>query len=70
MTIDWTRPIETNDYHPRSVRFRNVKIVKWLNIYSDTAIIGYNTRKEADSMAGAQRIACVRVEFEDGQFDK
>ena len=46
------------------------KFVKYINVYED-GYIGCSTdaRIEADSCAGRGRIACIRVEATEGQFD-
>lgn len=45
-------------------------VARYFNFYSD-GLIGndHENRKEADDNAGPDRIACVRVEFTEGQFD-
>lgn len=47
------------------------KCVVWLNVYPED-IFGnaYNSRVEADENALSTRIACIRVEFEENQFDE
>lgn len=48
------------------------KRVVWLNVYCDGNPVRYyyyDSRKEADGAALPSRIACIRVEFEEGQFD-
>lgn len=42
------------------------KIVQYVNFYPNYSI----SRKEADKMCRAGRIACVRVEYDEGQFDE
>jgi len=47
------------------------KRVVWMNVYQECCTsYGFSTREEADDYAGDGRIACVRVEFEEGQFDE
>lgn len=47
------------------------KRVVWLNVYSDDdGGFYYDSRAEADASADSARIACIRVEFEKGQFDE
>lgn len=57
----------------REPSVRNVPpapVVRYFNFYSDGAIGNdQESRKEADDNAGPDRIACVRVEFTEGQFD-
>ena len=46
------------------------KRVVWLNVYpEDDGGFYYDSRAEADRQATPYRIACIRVEFEEGQFD-
>ena len=49
------------------------KIVQYLNMYDGGVVFGHATREFADGNAGGvrggKRIACVRVEFEEGQYD-
>lgn len=46
-------------------------VVRYFNVYSDYRVgVGHNTRKKADYNAMPDRIACVRVEFKEGQFDE
>lgn len=51
------------------------KRVVWLNVYSNSSHAGgklatiYPSRELADKGCGNARIACVRVEFDKGQFD-
>lgn len=42
--------------------------VRYLNIYRGFYVAAYKTRQEADSAAGG-RVACVRVEYREGQYD-
>lgn len=43
------------------------KKVLWLNVYEDT---GYSLKKFADGMAMDGRLARIKVEYEEGQFDE
>jgi hypothetical protein len=47
------------------------KIVRYVNCYQDDAHKGflYESRDKADRSQAANRIACVRIEFTEGQFD-
>jgi hypothetical protein len=59
----------------KSIRIRNVpeKGVRYLNVYPDETQIGnyaYFSRGEADRSACKDRIACVRVEYTEGEFDE
>lgn len=47
------------------------KHVRYINVYSlDNTFVVKRTREEADEDADEDRTACIRVEFEDGQFDE
>lgn len=49
------------------------KRVVWLNVYPGGHAYWHSSRVEAEKGAGAgahRRIACIRVEFEEGQFDE
>ena len=43
--------------------------VRWVNMYADVSSITglYTSREAADKGAFGQRIACLRIEFEEGQ---
>ena len=43
--------------------------VGWVNVYGDRRGSLYPTREFADAVAHADRIACIRIEWKDGQFD-
>ena len=47
------------------------KIVRYVNIYPGYQFKGVSsrTRREADAVSTSHRRACIRVEFEEGQFD-
>jgi len=45
------------------------KHVRWLNIYDTPDAKLYMTKEQADKLADDTRLACVRIEFEEGQFD-
>lgn len=53
---------------PSRVDLINVpeKHVRWVNFFPRDAEV-YDSREEADEDATAERIACVRVEFKDGE---
>ena len=44
--------------------------VVWVNVYRDGGSTSWNTRLKADAATSADRIARVRVEYTDGQFDE
>lgn len=46
------------------------KHVYYLNVYENGISCLNESRKRADFDAGEKRIACIRVEFENGQFDE
>lgn len=48
------------------------KFTFWVNVYPETinkqwSIALHNDKKYADMMAGVQRIACIKIEFEEGE---
>lgn len=44
------------------------KLTRWLNIYPDGRYVHFHeTRQEADESANNKRIACIKVEFEEGE---
>lgn len=46
------------------------KRVVWLNVYGDGGTCyASSPKKEADRVADPSRVACIRLEFEEGQFD-
>ena len=51
------------------VSLRNVpeKHVRWVNFYPYGCAGKHRTRDEADDFAAEDRIACIRVEFEEGE---
>lgn len=52
-------------------RVRPKPIIRYLNVYPGSfSSDKYETRQDADRMAGKARIACVRIEFIPGQFDE
>lgn len=61
---------------PRGKAFRILptkppKRVVWLNVYYDGSASAFPSREEADASTFKDaRIACIRVEFEEGQFDE
>jgi len=46
------------------------KIVRYVNCHPDSNNYGYETREAADRYAGHGRIACVRIEYHEGQYDE
>jgi hypothetical protein len=43
------------------------KRVVWLNGYSTGEAFTYSTREQADRASGPERIACLRIEYEEGE---
>lgn len=46
------------------------KQVRWENCYPEGEFYTYSSREEADRHAASDRIACIRVEYAEGQFDE
>ena len=46
------------------------KKVSYLNLHSNGSGIVYPSREQADQYNSCTRIACIRVEYEEGQFDE
>jgi len=46
------------------------KKVMYVNVYDDGELIRHVSSKSANNEASSTRIACVRVEYEEGQFDE
>jgi len=44
--------------------------VMWLNTYPNDYVYMYRSREEADANSAADRIARLKVEFREGQFDE
>ena len=42
----------------------------WVNVYPDNCYQVRDTKSECDETAGSDRMACLRVQYEVGQFDK
>lgn len=42
----------------------------WVNVYPGPAFQPRETRQECDQTAGGDRVACVKVEYTEGQFDE
>lgn len=52
-------------------RVKPKPIVRYVNLYPSEMGSGvYCTRADADNRAGSKRIACIRIEFTEGQFDE
>ena len=43
------------------------KLVRWVNLYEGGACAAHITHELADQNAGIGRIACIRIEFEEGE---
>ena len=50
-------------------RVKPKKVVAYLNLYTGGEAVLYSDRSTADQSSAIGRIACIRVEFEEGQFD-
>lgn len=46
------------------------KRVLWLNVYPDGISVAHDSREDADEGSAENRIARLKVEFEEGQFDE
>jgi hypothetical protein len=46
------------------------KTVKYLNMFSDGSYCIHITKDIADKFAGPNRLSCLRIEYEEGQFDE
>ena len=45
------------------------KHVRWVNCYSYDTFYVYSSREEADRWSEPSRVACIRIEYTEGQFD-
>lgn len=54
-----SRPDDLIEIKPKNVR--------WVNIYPSSHMTNHTTRAEADREKHISRLACVRVEFEEGE---
>ena len=53
---------------PKCVRKAPVRHKRWVNIYhTPSGYAPYLTREEADKKAAPTRIACIKIEFEEGE---
>lgn len=44
------------------------KHVRWVNVYEPTRVTPlYESKQEADTFAAPERLACIRIEFEEGE---
>ena len=60
------------DRYGKSSRWQDVenipeKLVRWVNLYEGGAGAAHITHELADQNAGIGRIACIRIEFEEGE---
>jgi hypothetical protein len=51
------------------VREAKEKQVRYINIYPDGTAFAYKSQRGAELCAGTSRLARIRVEYEEGQFD-
>jgi hypothetical protein len=51
------------------IRGAKEKQVRYVNIYPLTDAFAYECKNHAEKYASPNRLACIRVEYEEGQFD-
>ena len=51
------------------VREVKVKQVRYVNIYPNGTVFDHKSKRDAENGAGTSRLACIRVEYEEGQLD-
>ena len=51
------------------VREAKEKQVRYINIYPDGTAFAHKSKRSAEDGAGTSRLACIRVEYEEGQLD-
>ena len=54
-------------YHDNEYRVKPEKVVQWLNIYRDGHNTPYATKYKCDRQANTDRIACIRIEYTEGE---
>ena len=76
-SLPWEIVVQTDDNGANWAQkpvVRNVPpapIVRYFNVYRDGSLSGvHESRADADGYMGPGRVACVRVEFKEGQFDE
>ena len=57
-------------YFVEQVRDKPVEYVRYVNMYPRSLGNVHATKKQAEGSAGEDRLACVRVDFAEGQFDE
>lgn len=59
-----------SDHESEDLDLAKEKVVYYVNIFSaGPSSVWHKTREGADSCATLPRIACIRIEYEEGQFD-
>lgn len=67
-TEPWEPLLEDIFYGAFEYRIKPEKRVAWVNIYVDSSLLYVcPTKEEADKQGGCARIACIRVEYEEGE---
>lgn len=69
---EWNDCSDPSWSYSAEYRIKPEKIVRYVNIYRDGGEAGYSshkTRANADKSINTFRVACIRIEFEEGQFD-
>ena len=51
------------------VREVKEKQVRYVNIYPNGTVFDHKSKRDAENGAGTGRLACIRVEYKEGQFD-
>jgi len=67
-TIDGTCSLSAEPHKNNLINVPEKHTV-YINMYPDGREFSYASREEADECAATNRIACVKVEYEKGQFD-
>ena len=74
--VDVWSPIESPTFNQPLWRYRvaPTTVVRYVNVYPNCQYASggftWRTREEADAGDGDTRIACVRIEFREGQYDE
>ncbi len=66
----WSSMSLTEEEFAKDVRDKPVEHVRYVNMYPRSLGNVYATKKQAEGSAGEDRLACVRVDFAEGQFDE
>jgi hypothetical protein len=65
--VDLTGNNVTFCHEPEDYRVKPEPVTKWVNIYESHSIAGYDSKANADSMAGKTRIACISYTYTEGE---